>query len=70
MNIQNCSFCKRCHVMCRITLVQEFHLMLYLNAYIFFSLNTGKNADPYIIKLSSLSSNRECDDEPDGTLFL
>ena len=70
MNIQNCSFCKCCHVRCHINLVQDFHLMLYLNAYIYFSLKTGKNADPYIIKLPSLSGNRECDDEPESTLFL
>ena len=33
--------------------------------HIFFWVNPGKNADPYIIKLPSLSSTRECDDEPE-----
>ena len=28
-----------------------------------------KNADPYITKIPSLSSTRECDHEPEGTLF-
>ena len=37
--------------------------------HIFFWLNTENNADPYITKLSSLSSTRECDDDPEGTLF-
>ena len=37
--------------------------------HIFFSLNTGENADPYIIKPLNLSSARDCDDEPEGTLF-
>ena len=36
--------------------------------HILFSLSTGKNVDPYIIKLSSLSNTREFDDEPNGTL--
>ena len=42
--------------------------MLYLNP-IFFWLNTGKNADPYIIKPPSLLTTRECDVEADGALF-
>ena len=37
--------------------------------HIFFLLNTGENGDPYIIKLRSLSSSRNCYDEPEGTLF-
>ena len=37
--------------------------------HIFFWLNSGKNAETYIIKLPSISSIREYDDEPDGTLF-
>ena len=36
---------------------------------IFFSLTTRKNVNPYIIKLPNLSSTKECDDEPEGTLF-
>ena len=35
----------------------------------FFWLNTENNADPYITKLSSLSSTRECDEDTEGTLF-
>ena len=31
MNIQNCRFCKRCHVRCH--WIQDFHLMLYLNSH-------------------------------------
>ena len=63
MNIQNCYFCKHCHVRCHKNLIQDFHLMLILT-HIFFWLNNGKNADPYITKLSSLSNTRECDDDP------
>ena len=37
--------------------------------HIFFWLNNGKSADPCITKLSSLSNTRECDDDPEGTLF-
>ena len=37
---------------------------------IFFSLNTTKKSDPYIIKPRSVSSTRECDDKPEGALFL
>ena len=37
--------------------------------HIFFWLNNGRNTDPYITKLSSLSSTREYDDDPEGTLF-
>ena len=37
--------------------------------HIFFWLNSGKNAETYIIKLPSISSIREYDDEPEGTLF-
>ena len=33
MNIQNCYFCKRCHVSCHIIWFQDFHLMLYLNSH-------------------------------------
>ena len=33
MNIQNYHFCKRCHVLCNVNLVQDFHLMLYLNSH-------------------------------------
>ena len=33
MNIQNCYFCKRCHVSCHINWFQDFHLMLYLNSH-------------------------------------
>ena len=68
MNIQNYHFCKRCHVRCHINWVQGFHLSCILT-HIFFWLNSGKYADPCIIKLPSLSSTRECDDEPEGTLF-
>ena len=32
MNIQNCCFCKLCHVRCHIW-VQDFHLMLCFNSY-------------------------------------
>ena len=37
--------------------------------HIFFLLNNGRNTDPYITKLSSLSSTREGDDDPEGTQF-
>ena len=37
--------------------------------HIFFLLNNGRNTDPYITKLSSLSSTRECDDDPEDTQF-
>ena len=37
--------------------------------HILFWLNNGKNADPYIIKLPSLSSTIECNDEQEGILF-
>ena len=52
MNIQNLFFffCKNCHSRCHINWIQDFHLMLYLN-HIFFWLNNGKNAGPYITKL-------------------
>ena len=73
MNIQNCNFCKRFHVMClvrcHVSLVQHFHLMLYLNSHFLF-VKYWKNADPYIINPRSLLSTREYDDEPEGTLFL
>ena len=36
--------------------------------YLFFWLNTGKNADSYIIKNPSLSSTTEYNDEPEATL--
>ena len=68
MNIQNFNSRKRYHVRCHINCVQEFHLILYLNSHCFW-LNNGKNTDPYIIKSLCLSSSRECDDEPEGTVF-
>ena len=37
--------------------------------HIFFWLNKGKNADPYITKLSCLSTTRECNGDQEGTLF-
>ena len=37
--------------------------------HIFFWLNTENNADPYISKLSSLSSTKEHDDDPEGKLL-
>ena len=70
MNIQNCHFCKGSHVRCHRNWVQDFHLMLYLNSHFLLVKNTGKNADPYFVKPPSLSSTRECDDEPEGTLVL
>ena len=36
---------------------------------ILFWLNNGRNADPYVTKLSNLSSTRECDDDPEGTQY-
>ena len=33
MNIQNCHFCKGCHVRCHTNWVQDFHLMLYLDSH-------------------------------------
>ena len=67
MNIESCRFFQRCHARCHKNRIQDFHLMLYLN--IFFWLKNRKNTDRYITKLSSLSSARECDDDPEGTLF-
>ena len=61
-------FCKRSYVRCHINLVQGFHLMLYLTSHFVF-VKYWKNADLYIIKPPSLSSTRNYDDEPEGTLF-
>ena len=68
MNIQNCHFCKHCHVRCHINWIQDFIWCCILN-HIFFWLKNTKNDDPYKTKLTSLSSTRECDDDPEGTLF-
>ena len=74
MNIRNYHFCKYCHVRWHINWIQDFHLTLYFNSVV--KTHNGKssyimekNGDPYITKLSSLSSTRECDDDPEGTLF-
>ena len=54
MNIENCYFCKHCHITCHINWVQDFHFITP----IFFWLNTGKNTGSYIIKSPSLSNQR------------
>ena len=62
MNIQNCHFCKHCHVKCHINWIQDFHLVLCFNSHLLLT-------DPSITKLSGLSHTRECDDDPEGTQF-
>ena len=61
MNIQNRHSRKRCHV--------KTSIWCCISTYIFFWLNPRRNADPHIITLLGLSSIRDCDDEPEGTLF-
>ena len=68
MNIRNCNFVSAV-MLGAIWIWFKSFIWCCILTHIFCSLNTGKNADPYIIKLSSLSSTRECNDEPEGTLF-
>ena len=66
MNIQNFHFCKHCHIRCHINWIHSIWCCILTR--IFFWLNNGRNTDPYITKLSSLSNTREYDDDPEGAL--
>ena len=63
-----CHFCKSCHVSCHINWFKTSNWYCILT-HIFFWLNTEYNANPYTIKPPRLSSIRECDYEPQGTIF-